>query len=471
MGGTTVRSLKARLALWVLLPTALIALVDLGFSYYSADQVATLVQEQLLRGSAQIISEQVTRVDGTYEVSVPPAAFELFANRYRDRVFFSVRTRDGVLVSGDAELGPYRQPLRTEVGQYFLAAVRGEPVRVIAFKHALPSAIAGDYAITQIAQSLYGHAAFRNELLRATLRQHLLLLSIVSAALFMAFRWTLRPLIDLGDALLARRPGSLERIDPHSVPRELRPMVTALNDYIARLDSTVTSYSVFVANTAHYLRTSFAIVMSQVSFGKRDADLAPGQREILDAIQKTVLQSTRTINQLLVLASLEKPAAADAAPVWCNPAQVVRTVMEELAALAAQQSIALGIDVFDEDLRVAAPVHLLREVVSNLVENAIRHMQCSGTVTLSVQAAGTEVVIEVIDTGVGIAATERDRVFERFYRGAPHDSSSSGLGLSIVREICAALGGRVALASPAAGSGLVVTVTLPGAPAAPADAA
>lgn len=462
------RSLKARLALWVLLPTVLIAIVDLIVSFHGADLVATLVQDQLLRGSARIISEQLSSADGIYEINVPPAAFELFASRYQDRVFYSVRSRGGILIAGDAELAAYPAHLTTDEGAYFSAVVRGTPVRVVAFKHALPSSGSNDYAITQIAQSLQGHDAFRNELLAVTLRQHLFLLALVSIALVVAFRWTLRPLIELGETLRQRQPGTLARLDATDMPVELKPIVVSVNEYVSRLDNTLDAYEIFVANTAHHLRTSFAIVLSQVSFGKRDPHSTPAQRQILDAIQSSVTQGSKTINQLLVLASLDNdaertplPAPAIAPPI--RPAAVVQAVMEELAPLAAQKDIELGIDAFDESAQVAAPAHLLREVVSNLLDNAIQHMGAGGSVTLSVFAGAAGVTIRIVDTGPGIAPHERTRVFDRFYRIDASRSNSSGLGLSIVRNICDTLGATVALATPADGTGLQVDVTLPAA--------
>ena len=174
------KSLKSRLVLWVFLPTVLISTIDLFVTYNNTDTIATLVQEQLLKGGAKIISEQLAKIDGSYEISVPPAAFELFASKYRDRVFYSVRSKKGLLIAGDEELSTYTAPLQLEQEKYFLSTIRGEPVRVIVYAHALPSTASGDYAITQVAQTLRGHAAFKKDLFLLTIREHLLLLSNLS---------------------------------------------------------------------------------------------------------------------------------------------------------------------------------------------------------------------------------------------------------------------------------------------------
>ncbi|MFD2270237.1 sensor histidine kinase N-terminal domain-containing protein [Undibacterium arcticum] len=160
-------SLKSRLAGWIFfLPTLLISGIDLVFTYNSTDKIASLVQEQLLKGSAKIISEQLVSIDGGYEISVPPAAFELFLRaNIKIAFFYAVRSK-----KRDAHIGKRRTeclPRRTgdRAGKkYFLTSIRGEPVRVIAYAHELPNSFSNDYAITQVAQTLYSHDAFRKDL-------------------------------------------------------------------------------------------------------------------------------------------------------------------------------------------------------------------------------------------------------------------------------------------------------------------
>src|SRR5450759_1485956 len=112
------RSLKSRLALWVLLPTVLLMLIDLAVTYHNSSLIATLVQQQLLHGSAKIISEQLVFADGSYEISVPPAAFELFDSRHKDRIFYAVHIKEGKLVAGDDELVPYDAALQVDEAHY-----------------------------------------------------------------------------------------------------------------------------------------------------------------------------------------------------------------------------------------------------------------------------------------------------------------------------------------------------------------
>lgn len=459
-----VKSLKSRLALWVLLPTLVISTIDLLLAYHSTGTVATLVQEQLLKGSAKIISEQLSSIDGGYEISVPPAAFELFANIYQDRIFYSVHSKSGLLIAGDGELPLYKGELQIEQEKYFLTMLRGEQVRVIAYKHALPSTTSSDYAITQIAQTLHGYDAFRHDLLRMTIREHLILFAVLIAGLAIAFRWTLSPLIEFGEQLVRRRPGSLEKLDLHSAPSELHPIILAMNDYVVRLDQTLGAYEQFVANTAHHLRTSFAILTSQINFGRRNRHADPSQQEVLMAIQKTVAQGSKVINQLLVLATVEQKRQQEPAANSVNLAEVITGVIEDLAPLAQQNEVDLGIDGIDASIQIASSAYLLREVVANLVDNAIQHMDGPGSVTVSLVRSADVALLRITDSGPGIPEPQRARVFERFYRIDESKPHSSGLGLAIVKEICDTLNATTTLHDGEHGKGLRVDIGFPLAP-------
>ena len=207
------RSLKSRLAVWVILPSVLVVGLDLLVSLHNSEQIARLVQQQLLHGAATMISEQLTDNEGAYEISVPPAAFELLKNRFRDRVAYAIHAPDGRLIAGDANLATYTGEFGPDGEAFFLSTLRGEPVRVIAYSNVIPSSAQGDLVITQVAQTLRNYEQFRDDLLYSTLRRHLHLLAVIYFFLFVAFRWMLKPLLKFSAALEARQPGSLEKFD------------------------------------------------------------------------------------------------------------------------------------------------------------------------------------------------------------------------------------------------------------------
>jgi two-component system sensor histidine kinase TctE len=454
------RSLKSRLAVWVVLPWILVVAVDLVVSFRSSEQVATLVQQRLLHGAAAMISEQLTFNEGAYEISVPPSAFELLRNRSRDRVFYAIYDRDGYLVAGDGQLRPYPETIGQEGEAFFLTSLRGEKVMAVAYAYVIPNSPHDESVITQVAQTLRDHDQFRDELLSSTLASHLRLLIVALYVLFIVSYWTLKPLFEFRSALEARQPGSLEKLDEKDALRELEPVVHALNDYVQRLDHTLKSYEKFVADTAHHLRNSFAIIASQVNFAKRSFGADSAQQEVLGAVQKTLGKCARIINQLLMLAALEQHKRAAPAE-KSSLAAVAAGVMEELAPLGLPKGIELGVDALDENAVVAAPERLLRELLTNLIGNAIAHMNRAGHVTVSVVSSGSGTLLTVADDGVGIPEALRERVFERFFRVDASNSDGSGLGMAIVKEICDSLGAEIRLSTPSTGSGLRVDVRFP----------
>jgi two-component system sensor histidine kinase TctE len=181
----------------------------------------------------------------------------------------------------------------------------------------------------------------------------------------------------------------------------------------------------------------------------------------LKAIQKTVLQGTKVINQMLVLAAVEQNRLNPNNNHLIQVAEIIKGALDELALLALQKNIELGIDMLDETILVSAPNFLLRELIFNLIDNAIQHMKQEGMVTISLKRENNLGVMSIVDTGPGIPVAERQRVFERFYRLDQAKPNSSGLGLSIVKEICDSLQADITLNTPENGIGLQVDVAFP----------
>jgi two-component system sensor histidine kinase TctE len=213
----------------------------------------------------------------------------------------------------------------------------------------------------------------------------------------------------------------------------------------------------FIQNAAHQLRTPLTLLTTQVSYAIRATEQA-GRSESLSAIRQTVQQSVRLVNQLLTLSSAEVHAPGDLQGEQGHLDEVVRGVLVDMAGRAQSKQIDLGFESTAVDVRVRGHAVTLREIVMNLVDNAIRYTQAGGVVTTRIVADADSVTLIVEDNGPGIPLAERDRVFQRFYRIDDSDSDGCGLGLAIVREFATALGAGVALRTPTSGVGVAVEV-------------
>ena len=217
---------------------------------------------------------------------------------------------------------------------------------------------------------------------------------------------------------------------------------------------------VFIQNAAHQLRTPLTLLSTQVSYAVRATD-ASGRSESLAAIQGTVQQSARLVNQLLTLSAVEAQEHAGSAGRAEKRVQFdapIRQVLEDLAGQAQAKGIDLGFEMTGAGALIAAPRLALREIAMNLVDNAIRYTPPGGIVTTHIDVTADAMTLLVEDNGPGIAPEERERVFERFYRIHDGDSAGSGLGLPIVREFASRIGASVELRTSAAGQGLTVAV-------------
>jgi two-component system sensor histidine kinase TctE len=246
-------------------------------------------------------------------------------------------------------------------------------------------------------------------------------------------------------------------LQARAIPTELSPLVLAINEYVRRLEQYTDAQRLFIQDAAHQLRTPFTILNTQVSYAVRTTDAA-GKAESLTAIRQTVQQAVRLVNQLLTLSSAEVHGPDDGRADALRLDAVVQQVLEDLSAQAQAKDIDLGFAMSCDSPLVEGHPVAVREIVMNLVDNALRYTHPGGTVTATIDVQQDRVHLSVEDNGPGIPEEQRERVFERFYRLNNRDSSGCGLGLPIVRGFASRIGAEVSLCTPASGVGLAAVV-------------
>jgi two-component system sensor histidine kinase TctE len=246
----------------------------------------------------------------------------------------------------------------------------------------------------------------------------------------------LSPLAALQDHIRARRPDDLSPIDASAVPEEISPLVRSLNDMLARLSQSIQLQKRFIADAAHQMKTPLAGMRMQSELAMRQSDSAE-IRHSLEQLSKSSESATRMINQLLALARAETQAAQNMAFEKIELTELSRDVVQEWVQVAMLRRIDLGFETENVALSISGNPTMLREMLNNLIDNALRYTPVLGSVTVRVQADNKQrqAILEIEDTGPGIPLSERAHVFERFYRILGTDVEGSGLGLAIVREI------------------------------------
>lgn len=287
-----------------------------------------------------------------------------------------------------------------------------------------------------------------------------LLLPVLAALLWWLVGRGVAPLANIAHAVRARTPDSLAPLPEADAPEEVQPLVLALNGLLQRLGDALDMQRDFIADAAHELRTPLTALQVQVQLLEREQDAAARQQAVAE-LKRGLQRATHLVTQLLTLAR-HAPEATAAPSTAVSLAELAGLVIADHAALADAKGIDLGAAALDDALSVRGEFSALRTLLANLVANAIRYTPAGGRVDVTVRRAGADALLEVQDSGPGIPPQERERVFDRFYRGAAAADAEhgSGLGLAIVRAIAERHGARVTLDDAALG-GLRVSVYFP----------
>jgi two-component system sensor histidine kinase TctE len=469
-GQATARPLSLRryLLLGILLPIGLFVFINTVSLYRQALDAVNVAYDRTLLASAKSIGELLD-VEGyddaaQLRVTVPYAALEAFEADNQSRMVYRVSTLGGEMVSGFAELPVWRGALPERntyaaLVHFYDARFRDDPVRVAVLLQPVASANGRGMAVVQVAETLELREALARRILIDTLWRQAVLVAVIALVAVVVVQRATRPVRRISAELQARPEGDLSRIEAPDAPRELLPLVDATNQVMERLQHLLDHQKRFVRDASHQLRTPLAVLKTQVQSALRgDVDA----RQALGEINATVDRATQLANQMLALAKVEQ-LRQQAGDDVMDLAEVVRAVALDLSALLADKDI--DFDIATVPAPVRAHDWMLRELSRNLLHNAIKHTPPGCSLSVRVVADAHYAALTIADSGPGISADLRTRLFQPFAAGDVR--SGSGLGLAICHEITAALGGSITLDNREAHgrvSGLDATVRLPLAP-------
>lgn len=439
-------SLRSQLLWGILLPTlAVVAFNTIGL-YRQALKAADLAYDRTLLASAKSIGEllEVGQENGKayLKSNLLYSALEAFEADNRSRLYYKVTGFDGEIVSGFNELPgwngkiPQAGPYSALVDFYddFYLNTR---VRVAVLLQPVTWIGGQGMAIVQVAETLELRQTLARSLLLDTLwRQALLLLLIISVVILVVHSAT-RPIERMSQNLRRRSEQDLRPVPLENTPVELVPFVTATNQMMEKLSSHIEQQKKFVRDASHQLRTPLAVLSAQVQSAQR-GDIPAVQA--FAEIRETVSRATELANQMLALAKVEQLRREGLNSV-SDLSEAVREVALDLSALIADKH--LDFEIRTQICHVRARDWALRELTRNLLHNAIRHSPIHGSLSIDVEKIERHAHLLISDSGEGIPAHLRDRLFEPF--AARGSLGGSGLGLSICQDIVLAIGGRIEL--------------------------
>ena len=435
---------------WMLAPLLLLWPMSIAITYLVAKSIANQPFDHALEDSVTVLAQQVREVDGRVSSRLPGPARDVLRADDVDSVYLQIVGPRKEVVDGDRDL-PLPQPQEEERYRNGMVHFRndlmhGAPVRVaFTYVNLRPLEHAGDEpraALVQVAETLQKRAHLANEIIKGVILPQFIILPIVLALVWFALARGLSPLAELQERIRARRPDDLSPIDSRQVPEEISPLVGSLNDMLARLSQTIEMQKRFIADAAHQMKTPLAGMRMQSELALRQVD--PGEiHRSLEQLAKSSESATRLVNQLLALARAENQPHAGSAFEPLDLAAMARATVQDWVQASFAHKIDLGFEQPDAPILIEGNALMLREMLSNLIDNALRYTPAGGSVTVRVRRDGEQGLLEVEDTGPGIAPAERSKVFERFYRILGNSAPGSGLGLAIVREIAQQHGAEV----------------------------
>ena len=455
-------TLYRRLTRAVLLPALLVVAASGLFDYFGAlSMTRQALDGQLLRTAVALATrmspdeESESRSDIILHLD-PEDADMLRADPY-DEIHFLVLDGAGELLVGEAQLLPLAQAqpgASAEQPVYRDEVLDGSRVRLIDFTHQARGA-------TQrvlVTQTQHRQAAATRQILLQALWPNLLLLLVMIWLVRRGTRQALAPLAAMGRAIDRREAHDLTPIPVDRVPGEIQPLVGAMNGLLERVAKSSAEQQIFLSGAAHQLRTPLAGIQTQLELAARDA--APAVRERLDRIHGAVASLAHCTQQMLVLARSSPQASTvnDQAPL--DLTELLEDAASTWLDFALRHRTELDFEI--EPACCLGSRWMLRELLGNLIDNAVRHSPSGGHVTVRCgRDAQQHPFLEVEDQVPGIAAGERDKVFEPFFRSALATSSGSGLGLAIVREVANRHQASISLLETASRQGSRIRVTFP----------
>ncbi len=453
------RTLRRQLITWLSVPLVVLWSISIPINFDIARQFVNLAYDRALLEIALDIGRSIRHVNNQSYLDLPEVALQMLQSRQSGQLRYLVTGPQGEYISGEPSLPTWNDASLDRV-QYYDDVYQGQDIRVVALRVPVQPGSGKGADVILVAEPMTLRTESAGQLLLRMLLPQAVLIFLAIFAVWYAVGRGLSPLAALQREVEQRSHRDLAPLTESTVPREVQPLIHAMNELLGRLSASIAAQKRFIADAAHQLRTPIAGLKMQTELALRQRQ-SEEDKATLKQLHTATEQMTRLINQLLSLARAEPDAARESAAAHVD----LRALAREATTDWVPRSLARNIDLGFDDQPIAAKVEgdafMLREMLNNLLDNAVRYGRPGGHITVRVDAANGRIVLSVEDDGPGVPEAERERVFERFYRVLGSGTEGCGLGLAIVREVADRHGAQVTLSGRNEGSGTIVRVSFP----------
>jgi two-component system sensor histidine kinase TctE len=423
----------------MLTPLLLLWPISLALTWLVAQNIAGKPFDRALEYNVQALAKLIVVKNKQVQFNLTAPAREILRADDTDLVYYQVLGARGEYLSGEHDL-----PLPPEEEIGFEGEVRlredvmqGEEVRV-AYTWIKVDVPDGHPILVQVAETLEKRKTLATEIVKGVMVPQFVTLPLAVLLVWLALVRGIKPLDQLEKRIRARKSDDMSPLDETIVPEEVAPLVSSINDLLSRLKVLLTTQKRFLADAAHQLKTPLAGLRMQADLAQRETN-TDELKKSLKQIGRASIRATHTVNQLLALARAETTGRS-LAKQKLDVVHVISEAIQDSVPRALEKHIDLGYDgppPGEAASVLEANPTLLKELVRNLLDNALNYTPDSGQVTvrlLTDRFSGV-IVLLVEDSGPGIPASERELVFQPFYRALGTNVDGSGLGLAIVQEI------------------------------------
>ena len=428
----------------MLTPLLLLWPATLVLTWLVAQGIANKPFDRALEYNVQALAQLVAVQNGRVQVNLPAPAREILRADDADLVYYQVMGTRGEFVSGEKDFPIPIEDDKIDIGTVKLRddTMRGQDVRV-AYKYVRSETADSRTALVQVAETREKRSTLANEIVKGVMLPQFAVMPLAVLLVWFALVRGIKPLSQLEERIRQRKPDDLSPLDQSAVPSEVQPLVSSVNDLLARLKHTIATQKRFLADAAHQLKTPLAGLRMQADLALRSGTSEADLKQSLQQVSRSSVRATHTVNQLLALARAEASGQTVQKQV-CNLAQLTVEVVQDCLPRAMDKQMDLGYEGVESGASTAMVLGnptLLKEMIRNLIENAIIYTHSTaarpGVITARVLADSfsSALVLQIEDNGPGISEAERELVLQPFYRTLGNEADGSGLGLAIVAEV------------------------------------
>lgn len=447
------QTLRRKLLSWLLLPLLILFFLRAGYNYFYGNALANRVYDRMLATLADSLTQQIAYDTAKQQLVLPHAAPRILLSDEHDSIYFAIRDAHGRIIEGERRMPPAPALPATQQQSFSNGRIYDRDVRIVNLRLDLEQAT----YVVQVAETRTKRSLLSREFQTGVILPQMLIIVLATFIVWYGIGKSLAPLKRLQKAVSERSHLDLSPLCGDAIPAEVQPLIHAINDLMARLSEVLDAQNRFIADAAHQLRTPLAGLKTQIELVLRQNDPASTMASLRN-LQASTDRMTRLVSQLLALARNEPQAEQAMRRDTLDLGALASNITMEWVPHALEKQIDLGFEAAAAAVTLCGDAARLKDLLDNLIDNAVRYTQSGGQITVSVHSDNGHPRLVVTDNGPGIPFEQRERVFERFYSVLGHGAEGSGLGLAIVQEIARMHGGEVTIDSGPEGVGTRVGV-------------